>query len=122
MNKSNFLVITDEGRVDKMKKISRKKQKINYVPGTTRNAYIENMIEDPLPKASHESFFIQVADFCSYISYLYIQSHVRREKISNRVAQVLTDENIKELMDILKPRFNQKASKDNEYGIYIHPK
>lgn len=118
---SNFLVITDEGRIDKMRKISRKKQIINFVPGAGRNAKIERMIEDPLPKSSGESFFIQAADFCSYIEYLYVQRHIRKGRIANRVAQMLTDSDIKDLMDIIEPRFNLKASR-NKYGIVIYPK
>jgi hypothetical protein len=121
-DKSNFLLITDAGRVDKMKSITRKIQRINFVPGTDRNEVVERMIEDPIPKSSEESFFIQAADFCSYISYLYVQRFIRKEKIANRVSKVLTDEDIIGLMRIMKPRFNEKASRDNEFGIYIHPK
>lgn len=120
--KSNFLLISDEGRVDKMKKITRKIQKINFIPRTNINMIIKNMIEDPLPKSSNDSFFIQLADFCSYISYLYIQRYNRKLPIPKRVSNVINDIELKALMDIIKPKMNLNASRNHEYGIYIHPK
>lgn len=57
-----FMVITDEGRVGKMTKISRKIQRINYIPSrfeaSSTRQEIQLLIEDPLPKNSSESYFI----------------------------------------------------------------
>lgn len=70
---SKFMIITDEGRVGMMKRTTRKIQKINFIPSqyspTTYRQEIKLLIEDPLPKDSKESYFIQIADFISYFVY-----------------------------------------------------
>ena len=66
-----FMVITDEGRVGKMRKTTRRIQRINYIPskfssGSYRRE-IRTLIEDPLPKNSKESYFIQFADVFAFV-------------------------------------------------------
>ncbi|MCK9186305.1 DUF3800 domain-containing protein [Candidatus Gracilibacteria bacterium] len=118
---TKFLIITDEGRVGKMRKTSRRIQKINFIPslhgaGTYRKE-IKLLIEDPLPKKSQESYFIQIADFLAYFVYIYCINPKCR---SNRLSW-LSDENIKEIIEILKPAFNTLASRTNPYGFVIYP-
>jgi hypothetical protein len=60
-DESRFIVITDPGRVGKMRKTTRKVQRINYIPSKfgpySYRREIERLIEDPLPKDSRESYF-----------------------------------------------------------------
>ena len=64
-----FMIITDEGRVQKMAKTTRKVQRINFIQSKyNTESYrqeIENLIEDPLPKKSSESYFNQIANSIS---------------------------------------------------------
>ena len=123
--KNKFLIITDEGRIKKMRQITRKIQKINYVPSLyTKSSYrneIKTLIEDPLPKNSAESYFIQVADFISYFVYLYILKTKRIDKWHNRLDWLSLD-NIINIIEVIKPILNTKASKKDDYGIVIYPK
>ena len=126
INQENkFLIITDEGRIKKMRQITRKIQKINYVPSLyTKSSYrneIKTLIEDPLPKNSAESYFIQVADFISYFVYLYILKTKRIDKWHNRLDWLSLD-NIINIIEVIKPILNTKASKKDDYGIVIYPK
>lgn len=70
-----FLIITDSGRVGKMRNTARKIQRINFIPSKfSPQSYrqeIQALIEDPLPKDSKESYFIQLVDLIAYIVYLY---------------------------------------------------
>ena len=57
-----------------MRKVTRKIQRINYIPSKYSGSYrkeIEKLIEDPMPKNSNESYFVQIADTIAYIIYLY---------------------------------------------------
>lgn len=84
-----FMIITDEGRVGKMRSTSRKIQKINYIPSKYGNySYrreIASLIEDPLPKNSKESYFIQLADMIAYIIFLYSITKLRLGKFPRRL-------------------------------------
>ncbi len=123
--KEMFLVITDEGRVGKMRKITRKIQKINYIPSKFDSSLyrqeIERLIEDPLPKKSSESYFIQIADFVSYITFLYSLEKFNRSKWANRVAKKLTFDNVYQCLNNIKSVLNLAASVKNEFGIVHYP-
>ena len=70
---NRFLIITDDGRVAKMRSTTRRMQKINDVPSmfedTAYQRDIRRLIEDPLPKDSRESYFIQLADMLAFLFY-----------------------------------------------------
>lgn len=122
----NYMIITDEGRVGKMRKTTRKIQRINYIPskihpGTYRQE-IERLIEDPLPKQSAESYFIQIADIVSYIVYLYSLKEFNQSKWANRVKNKLTIEDVYNFLKIIENRLNLKASSTNTFGIVHYPK
>ncbi|MBC8204493.1 DUF3800 domain-containing protein [bacterium] len=120
---NKYLVITDEGRVGKMRKIVRKMQVMNYIPsqfgGTRGNIPIQGIIEDPLPKDSKESLFIQSADLISYLIFLYVNP-----VWSNRIQAVITRNQVDYLLRLLKNNgiLNLKASADSQYGIVLYPK
>lgn len=120
-----FMIITDEGRVGKMRKTTRAIQRINYIPSQFGTApirkEIESLIEDPLPKDSKESYFIQMADLVAYLVYLYGMKHTRVGDYPNRLKKYLTDKQLREWLELLKPSFNLNAAPGNEFGIKIHP-
>ena len=120
-----FMVITDEGRVGKMRKTTRAIQRINYIPsqfGTSSiRKEIESLIEDPLPKNSKESYFIQLADLVAYLVYLYGIRYKGLGDYPNRLKKYLTDRQLRQWLELLKPSFNLNAAPGNEFGVKIHP-
>lgn len=122
----NFIVITDPGRVGKMRRIARRLQKINYIPskygpGSSRRE-ISRMIEDPLPKESDQSYFIQIADFVSYLVHLYILTKLKISSLPNRLPISIDNGKILEWMEMIKPALNLAASSNDEYGVVCYPK
>lgn len=122
-----FLIITDEGRVKKMRETARAIQRINYIPSLIHpgpyRKEIVRLIEDPLPKPSSESYFIQIADMISFLVGLYARQHLCEPKRpwGNRVLGALSLGDEVALLETLKQRFNPRASK-NPYGIVYYPK
>ena len=68
------LIFADEGRETEITRVYRKMTVFNPVPsqygtwkeGATKNLPLERIIEDPIFKKSHHSFFIQLADCVSF--------------------------------------------------------
>jgi hypothetical protein len=126
--KKQYIIITDEGRVGKMTRTSRAIQRINYIPSNfSSSSYreeIKYLIEDPLPKKSQNSYFIQISDFVSYIVNLYIQRHYCNPQKTwpRRVTNVLNYGDEIALLDRIKPVLNTKASKTDKYGVVCYPK
>lgn len=131
LNKSyrdeKFMIITDPGRVGKMRKTSRKIQKINYIPSKyfTNSFYrqeIQRLIEDPLPKESDQSYFIQICDLISYIVYHKKRYEFGLGNFHNRTPILLTDSLIENWLEKLTPILNVNASRDDPFGIVSYPK
>lgn len=122
-----FMIISDEGRVAKMRETTRKIQRINYIPSkfsfSSYRQEIQNLIEDPLPKNSQESYFIQFADLLAFLVSLYAKRNLCNEKIDwgKRILNVLDYGDEINLLDILRPCLNLKASTKNSYGIVYYP-
>lgn len=122
-----FMIITDEGRVGKMRKTTRRIQKINFIPskfGTTPyRKEIEKLIEDPLPKKSQESYFVQTVDTIAWLVFMYVLKIILKAKWANRLEASLTIQEVQGWLEILKQGdvLNLKAS-PNDYGIVIYPK
>ncbi len=124
---NKFLIITDDGRVGKMRNTSRRIQRYNPIPskfhpGTFRKEQIKLLIEDPLPKDSKESYFLQIADAIAYIVYLYSLKTFINKDFAKRVKNVLDDDDVTLLLDIVKCRLNCMATTSNEFGIVNYPK
>ncbi|AZR74214.1 hypothetical protein BBF96_12885 [Anoxybacter fermentans] len=117
-NSDYFLIINDEGRLGKMRKI----QRINYIPSIIFLSEIELLIEDSLPKASKNSRFIQILDTISYIVYLYCLEHFNNSRWANRVRNKLNFEDVINLLDKIKNNSNIQASRTNSYGIVHYPR
>jgi hypothetical protein len=123
---NKFLIITDPGRVGKMRKISRRIQRVNFIPSKfsagSFNREIKALIEDPLPKESQESHFIQLCDLIAYLVYLYMVEKTACGQFPKRLLPKLTIGMVRNLLDVLKPILNLQASGSDPYGIVIHPK
>lgn len=74
--KTNVLLFCDEGQEIVFTKRIRKMRVYNQIPSNrgvwsesglaVKNIPIQNVIEDPIFKKSHMSYFIQLVDFCAY--------------------------------------------------------
>lgn len=122
---NRFIIITDWGRVGKMRKTTRRVQKINFIPSKfaprPRRQEIQKLIEDPLPKDSSESYFIQLADMVACIASLYAVVTQKVGSLPRRLPGLIDQERIVSWMEMLKPVLNLKAAGDNEYGVKFHP-
>ncbi len=120
-----FMIITDPGRVGKMVKTTRRIQRINFIPSrygpTSYRREISALIEDPLPKNSDESYFIQLTDLVSYIVHLYSVEQTGASTFPARTAHFLISDTVKLWMERLKPSLNLNATTRNPYGIVFHP-
>ncbi len=120
-----FLMITDSGRVGKMRKTTRRLQRFNPIPskfaGGTYRQEIATMIEDPLPKDSKESYFIQLADLVACIVYLHAIGETGIGSYPRRLQEFVSNTTVENWMQRLKPRFNLQAARGEPYGIKYHP-
>jgi|LSQX01.1.fsa_nt_gb hypothetical protein len=123
-----FMIITDDGRIEKMRRTCRQIQKINYIPNNNGFGYsnhpIMGLIEDPLPKPSDQSFFIQFCDMVSYMVNLFMKHQLYIDSFANKLPAAVTIQKIENWLSILDPVLNIAASKTNEYGhgIVCYPK
>lgn len=123
---NKFLIITDEGRVGKMRTTTRKIQKVNFIQskfgtGTYRKE-IKSLLEDPLPKESRESHFIQLADLVATIVYLHKLLESGAGGFHNRMPEEVDGSRLKNWMNRMKPSLNLAASLSDAYGIVCYPK
>ncbi|WP_416209999.1 DUF3800 domain-containing protein [Anaerolinea sp.] len=109
---AKFIIITDPGRVGKMRKTSRRIQRLNFIPSKfgseSYRKEISTLIEDPLPKDSRESYFIQLVDLVSFIVYMHSLSVTGTGQISNRLSMLITPDQISNWMSKLKSNLTCK--------------
>jgi hypothetical protein len=121
-----FLIITDEGRVGKMRRTTRRIQRVNYIPSKfSQSPYrreIKTLIEDPLPKDSKESYFIQLCDHVACIVYLHGLKVTGVASYPRRLASYVSETHVRDWLADLRPAINLKASPSDEFGILYHPK
>jgi len=98
---ARFMVITDPGRVGKMRKTTRKVQRFNYI----------------------RSMFgpYSYRDLVSYIVYLYAVFETGHGTIHGRMPSGVTATRVRTWLDLLKPALNLAATRKDEYGVYFHP-
>lgn len=108
------LVLTDATDGLKLQSMVRKMAVYNPVPNMAsfgpgyRNIPILRVIEDPHPKDSKDSYFIQACDTCAYflMQNMKPNSFIRRQSARNYVSR-------------LSPVLNKKASTTNTLGIVM---
>lgn len=117
-----IIIISDEGRIPKMRKTTRRLQIFNPIPsrfsaGIVAQRPIDRLIEDPLPKESQHSYFIQISDLIAYLVYNHMLEILSIGESNNRLPIGHTA--INGLLDIISPVLNFKASMTNKYGFGI---
>ena len=121
-----FMIISDFGRVGAMRQTTRRIQRINFIPSRygaqSYRREIKSLIEDPLPKDSKESYFIQLADLVSYVVHLYSIDTLQIGRYSNRLTPFLTPAIVEGWLERLKPSLNLRASNRNPYGVVYYPR
>lgn len=125
-NKEHFLIITDEGRVGMMRSAARRIQRFNPIPShfgpDSYQNEIELLVEDPLPKNSKESHFIQIADLVSYLIRLQMGCELDVQSFPNRLKKVMERDQLNSLFEVLKPRLNLDASRNHPLGVVCYPR
>lgn len=123
---TRFLIVTDTGRVGKMRRTSRRIQIVNYIPSKfgpePYRREIELLIEDPLPKDSKESYYIQLSDFVAHVVYLYVLDNYGIGRFHNRMPRAVNSAKIIDWMDRLKSSLNVEASGRDPYGVVCYPR
>jgi len=122
---NQFMIITDSGRVGKMRKTTRHIQVYNPIQSkysaATYRREIQSLIEDPLPKDSKESYFIQLTDTIAYVVYLYGLIETGVAAFPGRMPAGVDAGKVRSWMDILTPSLNLAASGKEPYGVVFHP-
>lgn len=123
---ARFMIITDPGRVGAMRSTTRRIQRINYIPSrfavTPYRREITALIEDPIQKDSKESYFIQLADFVSFVTYLYAHFETGVGQVHGRMPPTVDQAKIRDWMERMRPSLNTRAAGDDEYGVKIYPR
>jgi len=112
----NFMMVADQGREKVVRKYARKLQVYNLING--KDNKLENMLEDALFKDSQDSYFLQIVDLVSYLSYLWIT----KDDWTKNIKKIVNQEFLEECFTNLKPVLNQKATNQNTKAIVIYPK
>jgi hypothetical protein len=96
-----------------------------YIPshfGTPSRREITTLIEDPIQKDSTESYFIQLADFVSFVVYLYAHFRTGVGKLHGRMPTTVDQARVKDWVERMRPSLNTKAAGDDEFGVKIYPR
>ncbi len=123
---NHFMMITDEGRVGKMRNVAREIRAYNYIPSMfSTGAYRRDsrlLIEDPVPKNSSESYFIQLCDVVAYIVYQHKLLELGRGSMPNRMPPEVNEDKLKKWLDLMGTSLNRRASRRDAYGIVTYPR
>lgn len=100
------IIINDDTNSLKLMQLHRKLRIYNPVPGIKNNAPLNSIIEDPLSRSSHHSYFIQTADVISHCLYRreFPKGSLKKFQLENAFLH-------------LNPILLKKASRSDEYGI-----
>lgn len=124
----NYLIITDDGRIEKMRRTTRRIKQVNYVPNDSGVGYyrseIDGLVEDPLPKKSDQSYFIQLCDLISYLVNLYLKLKIPVGKVPANLPALININQLESWFTTLTPVLNLAASRNSRfgYGIVCYPK
>lgn len=112
-HKNDFgIVLTDATDGRRLTRLMRRMSVINYIPSqfglASRNLPILRIIEDPHPKDSRSSYFIQAADVCAY----FAMQRVRPNAFVKR-------SNAERYFERLLPVLNKKAAPAHPFGVVV---
>jgi len=111
-NTDNGIVFHDTGHDLEIRKLMRKLRVYNWVPsryGESRNIPLLTLIEDPIPRDSAHSQFLQLVDYIAYCVFRYVTPVKKYIGLTN-------------VYELLKPAILSEASSDNDLGIIYYPK
>jgi hypothetical protein len=116
-----LIIISDDGRIIKMRKTTRRIQVFNTIPSKTASTIkisqpIERLIEDPLPKASANSYFVQISDLIAFLVYNYMLPKITQYSLNPRFPPDVNDKKLDYWLDLLEPVLNKRATKENKFG------
>ncbi|OXU14487.1 DUF3800 domain-containing protein [Sedimentisphaera salicampi] len=110
-DKDYGIVFHDTGHDVEIRKLMRKIRVFNYVPskyGKSRNLPLTSLIEDPVPRDSAHSQFIQLVDYIAYCLFRKIEPTEKYPEL-------------KELYNMLEPVALKEVSSSNDLGIVYYP-
>ncbi len=103
------LIFADETNEVKIRKLLRRMRVYNPIPSNFRGYYlrpIDCIVEDPVMRQSHHSYFIQIADLDAHALY-------RREHRKGSLRSF----NVDRLFELLRPLLHLPASRSDPDGI-----
>jgi len=119
-----YVMIVDEGRLKPTRRTTRRLHAFNPVPsqfgGDVQRVETIHMVEDPLPKESQASCFLQLADVVACVVSLYVAEQAGTP-VARRLRKVLAVRSVANWMDMLRPSLNLAACRRDPYGVMIHP-
>lgn len=121
---ARFVIISDEGRVAKMARTTRRLQRFNPISshfGASYRQELNRLIEDPLPKRSDRSFFIQSADLLAFITHLHLTRETGIGSIHGRMPTLADATCVTRWLQRLLPVLNTRANSSHPFGIKLHP-
>lgn len=106
-----IVLVHDEGDADRVRKLHRAFRRHSWAGSTSVTAPL--LVEDPVPRRSDQSFFIQAADLLAYAAYRRVHPP------TGRAAGSVCNET---MWDELGPRVLTEVARDRVDGIVIWPK
>lgn len=106
-----IMLVHDEGDADRVRKLHRAFRRHSWAGNTPVTARL--LVEDPVPRRSDQSFFIQTADLLAYAAYRRV--HPPAGRASGSVCN-------EQMWDELGPRILKQVARDRTDGIVIWPK
>lgn len=105
-----IVLVHDAGEDDRVRKVLRQFRRISYAPGGKR-VEARGLIEDPVPRDSSSSYFIQSADLLAYAAFRRVQPPAARQ------ASVCSQE----MWGTVAGKWMIKASPRRGDGIVLYP-
>ena len=107
------IIVNDEGHEKMTRMLSRKMRVYNPIPSHYGGSYqspLVKIIEDPFPRHSQDSYFVQLTDISAYLARLRHNHTPKQAKWG-----------IDRLYKRIKPRYMLEASRKDNYGFVIYP-
>ena len=110
------LLFTDRTHDDHLRRLMRRMRAFNYVPSqypgsSARRVLVTRILDDPIPRASQHSYFVQMADL---VAFALVRRDYQRKKLGNFKFETY--------FDILNPILLTQATQHDPQGIVYWPK
>lgn len=125
--KWNYFFVSDNGRVDIMRKKANALRKENYIPShypgeSHYNAPITHLLDGMYAANSKDSPFIQIADFIAYFVNLYMKVYRNDEPLPKQIQPLFPVDFLEKVFRYWESNsvLNLKASKYGPFGFVIY--